>query len=313
MVTGRRTAALEGLGDTMRLDWVHDAAFRFFPPQRDDLFGYVLHPADLATNKASAAADRREPRDLVDLLTIHDTILPLGAVISAAVGRFPGQSPEEMLAEITRHSRFTAEEFQVLATERPLDPSDVHRRIRRMIEDAERFISRVPSDAVGLLFLKQGTPVQPDVEALGHYQRHTGSPGGIWPTSPEISAAMLERHGQDSRRPPIPGTPSTTPSTPVTPPSEAVLRDLAEQERTRLQIIRTPTVRRFEARDEGMVQFGSVNTIESRPVALVHRQDETLVLSIDEATYKRLASVKRGQSLRVSSTGTLTLGKGRRR
>jgi hypothetical protein len=47
---------------------------------------------DLATNKASAAADRREPRDIVDLVTIHESILPLGAVICAAVSRFPGQS-----------------------------------------------------------------------------------------------------------------------------------------------------------------------------------------------------------------------------
>ena len=177
----------------MRLEWVHDAPFRFFPPQPDELFGYVLHPVDLATNKA-AAADHREPRDLIDLITIHEHILPLGAVISAAVGRSPGQSPEEMLAEVTRHSRFTAEEFQVLATERPLDPPDLHRRIRSMIEDAERFISRVPSDAVGMLFLNNGRPVQPDVEALETYQRHAGAPGGIWPTSPEISAAMLERY-----------------------------------------------------------------------------------------------------------------------
>ena len=313
IVTGRRTAALEGLGDTMRLDWVHDAAFRFFPPQRDELFGYVLHPADLATNKASAAADRREPRDLVDLLTIHDTILPLGAVISAAVGRFPGQSPEEMLAEITRHSRFTAEEFQSLATVHPIDPHDVHRRIRRMLEDAERFISRVPSDAVGLLFLKHGTPVQPDVEALGQYQRHAGSPGGIWPTSPDISAAMLERYGQDACRS-TPETPSATgPTPPLAPLSEAVLRELAEQERKRLQVIRTPTLRRFEARDQGMVQFGSVEKTHDGFVALLHRQDETVVLSLDEATFKQFASLKRGHSLRVSSTGALTVGKGRRR
>jgi hypothetical protein len=194
IVTGKRAAELEGLGDKMRLEWVHDAPFRFFPPQPDELFGYVLHPVDLATNKAAAAADRREPRDLVDLITIHESILPLGAVISAAVGRFPGQSPEEMLAEITRHSRFTAEEFQVLATERPIDPPDLHRRIRSMIEDAERFISRVPSDAVGVVFLKNGKPVQPDLETLETYQRHAGAPGGIWPTSPEISAAMLERY-----------------------------------------------------------------------------------------------------------------------
>jgi hypothetical protein len=127
--TGKREAAVEDLGETMQLECVADSAFRFFPAQRDDLFGYVLHPVDLATNKASAAADRREPRDVVDLVTIHENILPLGAVISAAVGRFPGQSPEEMLADITRHSRFTAEEFRVLAMERPLDVPGLHRRI----------------------------------------------------------------------------------------------------------------------------------------------------------------------------------------
>ena len=123
-----------------------------------------LHPVDLATNKASDAADRREPRDVVDLVTIHETILPLGAAICAAVGRFPGQSPEEMLSDITRHSRFTAEEFRVLATERPIDVPDLHRRIRSMIEDAEQFISRIPSDAVGVVFLEGEKPVQPDLE-----------------------------------------------------------------------------------------------------------------------------------------------------
>jgi hypothetical protein len=42
-----------------------------------------------------------------------------------------------MLAEITRHSRFTAEEFRALATEQPVDARALHRRIRSMIEDAE--------------------------------------------------------------------------------------------------------------------------------------------------------------------------------
>nr|WP_086424714.1 Fic family protein [Nitrospira cf. moscoviensis SBR1015] len=106
---------------------------------------------------------------------------------------------------------------------------------------------------------------------------------------------------------------STKAAPPLTPPSNAMLRHLAEQERKRLQVIRTPIVRRFEARDEGMVQFGSVEQIESRYFALLHRQDETMVLSIDEATFKQLASVKRGHSIRVSSTGTLSLGRGRRR
>jgi hypothetical protein len=123
----------------MQLEWVTDAAFRFFSTQPDELFGYVLHPVDLATNKAAAAADRRVPRDIVDLVTIHENILPLGAVLSAAVGKFPGVTPEEMLAE---------------------------------------------------------RAVQPDVNALDKYQRNPGAPSGFWPTSPEISRAMLERYGK---------------------------------------------------------------------------------------------------------------------
>jgi len=59
----------------------------FFPVIRDDTFGYVLHPVDLATNKVAAAYGRREPRDVVDLLTIHENILPLGAVIWASAGK----------------------------------------------------------------------------------------------------------------------------------------------------------------------------------------------------------------------------------
>ena len=63
-----------------------------------------------------------------------------------------------------------------------------------MIEDAGRFISRIPSDAVGVVFLERGKAVQPDPDALGKYQRHSGAPGGVWPSSPEISSAMLERY-----------------------------------------------------------------------------------------------------------------------
>jgi hypothetical protein len=192
---GRREAVVERDGESMQLEWATDAAFRFFPTQLDELFGYVLHPADLAANKA-AAADRREPRDIVDLVTIHETILPLGAVIAAAVGKFPGVTPEEMLAEITRHSQFTAEEFAALATEEPIDPRALHRRIRAMIEAAEGFIASLPSDAVGVVFMEGDRAVQPDINALDKYRRNPGAPRGFWPSSPEVARAMLEHYGK---------------------------------------------------------------------------------------------------------------------
>jgi Nucleotidyl transferase AbiEii toxin, Type IV TA system len=194
--TGKRTVLVEGLGEFIQLDWVADSDFRFFPAQRDELFGYVLHPVDLATNKAAAAADRRTPRDIIDLVTIHENILFLGAVICAAVGRFPGQSPEEMLGDITRHSRFTAEEFRVLATEFPLDVPALHRRIRNMLEEAGVFISRLPSDAVGFVYLDGDKPVQPIPDALHKYSRRAGARRGFWPSSLEISSAMLDHYGK---------------------------------------------------------------------------------------------------------------------
>ena len=98
-------------------------------------------------------------------MTIHENILSLGAVVCAAVGRFPGQSPEETLSDITRHSQFDAEEFRVLATQHAVDVPGLHRPIRSMIEDAVRFISRIPSDAVGFVFLKEGIPFSPTLIA----------------------------------------------------------------------------------------------------------------------------------------------------
>ncbi len=195
---GKRAAMVEGMGERTQLEWVAGSDFRFFPAQPDPLFGYVLHPADLATNKASATADRRVPRDIVDLLTIHDTILPLGAVVAAAVGRFPGMTPEEMLADIRRHSTFTPDEFQALATEAPIDPRTLHKRIKAMLAEAEVFIAGLPSEAVGVLFLEGGKAVQPDLRALERYQRHAGARRGHWPSSSEIARAMLERYRERS-------------------------------------------------------------------------------------------------------------------
>lgn len=122
-----------------------------------------------------------------------------------------------------------------------------------------------------------------------------------------------QRHVQGGTRPSTPGTPSTSPPAPSAPPSDAILRYLAELERKRLQVIRTPTVRRFEERDQGLVQFGRVEKIEGMSYALVHRQDLTLVISVDDATYGRLATLTRGHSIHVGASGALKIGKGRKR
>ncbi len=129
-------------------------------------------------------------------MTIHENILPLGAVVAAACGKFIGTTPEDMLAEITRHSRFTVEEFRVLATKEPIDVRVLHRRIRTMIEHAEAFVAKLPSDAVGVIFMDGDKPVEPNIDKLETYQRNPGAPSGLWPSSPDITHAMVERYGK---------------------------------------------------------------------------------------------------------------------
>jgi len=190
------TAEVTGQTGATHLEWVVDSEFRFFPVMKDDTFGYVLHPVDLATNKAMAAAGRRELRDIVDLVTVHETILPLGAVFWAAVEKSPGYTPEGLIAEIRRNSNYPAAEWRALASAEPIDPSVVLPKLRAALDNAEAFVSRMPTDKIGLLFLQAGKVVQPDPDRLGIYQTHAGQTRGHWPTSADITTAMLERYNK---------------------------------------------------------------------------------------------------------------------
>jgi hypothetical protein len=187
--------------ETSKLEWVVDSDFRFFPTVKDELFGYMLHPIDLATNKMMAAAGRREPRDVVDLVMIHDLVLPLGAVVWAAVGKSLGFTPEGLINEVRRLARYTEADFRRVAGDPPIDPAFTMTRFRKALEGAEDFVMRMPTEKVGLLFLKDGKVVQPDPDHLDAYTTHAGQRRGHWPTSVEISAAMLEHYKKEMPTP----------------------------------------------------------------------------------------------------------------
>ena len=192
------TALVGRSGETTKIEWVADSDFRFFPTVKDETFGYILHPADLATNKVSAAYGRREPRDIVDLLTIHEQILPLGAAVWASVGKAIGFSPEGIINEIRRTARYTVEDFRRVASDPPVDAAATMTRLREILAEAEAFVMQMPTEKAGLLFLKDGHVVQPDPGHLDDYQTHAGKRRGQWPASPEISAAMLEHYKKPS-------------------------------------------------------------------------------------------------------------------
>jgi len=191
---GLHSAVILRDGASMRLEWARDSDFRFFPAVPDALFGYVLHVLDIAVNKALAAAGRREPRDIIDLLFIDENELPLGAVIWAAVGKDPGFTPEGLIDEIRRNARFRQDDYDDLSMEQPVDAADVSRRLRAALDRAEAFVRAMPAGKEGLLFLKDGMAVQPDPARVDDSIAHGGRRRGHWPSSPELAQAMLERY-----------------------------------------------------------------------------------------------------------------------
>lgn len=176
-----RSARVTGPEGETVLDWAMDSEFRFFPTEPDSLLGWRLHPFDLATNKALAAAARREPRDTVDLLTIHDNLYPLGAVVWAAVAKDPGYTPLSLLDMIGRFARYRDEDLARVRLGVAIGAAEMSQRIKAAIEDAARFVEAMPSDRAGLMFLKDGQVVQPDPAHLDDYIAQDATRRGVLP------------------------------------------------------------------------------------------------------------------------------------
>jgi hypothetical protein len=176
------------------LEWVVDSDFRFFPAVPDEQFGFRLHPVDIATNKLLAAAGRREPRDAVDLVRLHQTLLPIGYLAWAATAKDPGLTPHFILNELMRTARYRQDELDPLTLTEPVDAAELRRTIRAAVEEGRVLIDRLPPEGVGWLYLDaEGKPAAPDPARLQEYRRHFGSRGGHWPTSSEILSEMARR------------------------------------------------------------------------------------------------------------------------
>ena len=168
-------------GQSTKIDWAHDSAWRFLPTIRSDRVGYVLHPIDLAINKVLALVGRDEPRDYVDVHVIIKQTLPLGALCWAASGKDPGYTPELLLDLLRRRGKYRPEDFSRLALDRDLDLLDYKRRWLAVLDDAAEFFASRPSDELGCLYYdasrRQFLQPEPNQQVIAHY----GRPGGVLP------------------------------------------------------------------------------------------------------------------------------------
>jgi len=168
-------------GESVRLEWASDSAFRFFPLVRDDLLGFRLHDADSATNKVLAAVGRVQIRDVVDLLYLGATYISLGAAIWAACGKDEGWTAELILQELRRNGRYNPATVEGLDLAKPIDPKALKSEWLTALDGAEVSIRSFPALTRGFLFLDRSREPVRNPLFSADWIAHRGSVKGAWP------------------------------------------------------------------------------------------------------------------------------------
>lgn len=183
----RTAGRLVGASDQATpIDWAHDSAWRFMPLVSDETGGLLLHEVDLAINKVLTLAGRHEARDYVDVLHAHEHVLPLGALIWAAVAKDPGFTPASLLEHLKRRGRYQPEEIDQLALAAPFHLVEAKTAWRAALSDAETFVAERPHEEAGCLYYSPSRDrfVAPSPETSLKDQgliRHFGQREGILP------------------------------------------------------------------------------------------------------------------------------------
>ncbi len=179
-----RRAVVSRAGQSTKMEWAYDSAFRFFPVQPDAELGYVLHPLDGATNKVLALAGRGELRDYLDVLFLHRNVLSLGALAWAACGKDAGFTPQFLIEEAQRLAHYPAIRLNSLLLREPVDPVECKRQWVQALAEAKAWFIQLPSEEVGCLYLNaanQAVTPDPSVPEYSQLRRHYGSVRGAWP------------------------------------------------------------------------------------------------------------------------------------
>jgi hypothetical protein len=185
--------------EQVRLEWVLDSTFRFFPVQADEEFGYVLHLLDLATNKVLALAGRFEGRDFIDAIYSERQGIALGLLAWAAAGEDPGPTPTLILENCRRFPGWnqanlpTCSVRQNWIMEAPgktgLAFSIVHRRL---------WIPFQQPKSAASTWTRPGKLVDPSSHPRG--VRHFSSVGGTWPRLADNPGEMDPTQTHAARR-----------------------------------------------------------------------------------------------------------------
>ena len=164
-----------------RVEWARDSAWRFLPTVRDERVGFVLHPVDLAVNKVLALAGRNEPRDVLDTLHYHRSMLPLGVLCWAACGKDPGFTPLSLLELLRRRGRVREEDLERLDLAVPVELHSLKAEWLEALDAVELFVDTRPPEEIGCLYYSVAQHAFVDPREASDVLPHFGRPGGVLP------------------------------------------------------------------------------------------------------------------------------------
>ncbi len=172
--------------ESTKIEWASDSAWRFMPAVLTRESGYLLHPIDVAVNKALTIAGRDEARDFLDMIFINREVLPLGPLCWAAVGKDPGFNPLSLLELLKRRGKYRQEDFDALMLRKPVDLQGLKKEWLDALLSAEEFIRGQLHEEAGCLYYSPSRRGFVDPRSLEEADRkgtvrHFSRPGGILP------------------------------------------------------------------------------------------------------------------------------------
>lgn len=143
----------------------------------NEVSGFQLHAAHLAVNKLLALVRRDEGRDFLDILEVHDQVLPLGASYWAAAGKDPGSTPLALLSLLQRRGRYRQGDFTRLSLREPVDLVKLRNTWLEASSQAEAFIRSRPPEEMGCLYYSRSRQRR----TIGSLRARQGCVSPLWP------------------------------------------------------------------------------------------------------------------------------------
>ena len=201
----RECQVMKPLIGTTTLQWTHGLISEYYGPVPDPRFGWRLHFADLAVNKALAAGSRMRKRDFADLWMLDRHVMPLWRMACAVPGKDPDFNPFSVVEEISRNWHFAKgrdDDRVDVTTDISID--EMGPGLRNSIHESRLVLRDVDPECYGRLQVDDaGQPLLGrEVSSGGTWK--APRPGGALPAfagmDSEMIAGLIAEYGPEGSR-----------------------------------------------------------------------------------------------------------------